>query len=625
MNSGFLINRLICTGDNVEDVSINFNPNTHVIVGPSNTGKSYVFQCIKYMLGSETKPKRITESIGYQDCFLEVTLANGDIITLRRSLDGGDAELYKCEHSEIRNYPEPPTILRVGKKPTQKIGTLNNYLLDVSNLRNVKVRRNLSGVSDEFKFSFIRHLTLIDETSIIKESSPIFTGQYGEDTKEKSILRYLSTGKDDSGIISKPKKDVISNRKGRMEVIDQLIEEYSSELNDYDYILQENEKIDEQIDKLERSIVELKDLIDSLYVRVTKYESTINRSWKEWKSNESRLLTVNELLSRSNLLHQHYLNDIDRLESVQETSNLFSELQFGNCPTCKQSLEGDEHLECDINDLENIKLASRKEIEKIKKLIFDLDITRKSLIFEKEELSQKIKSNKEDHIKYQEELSDFISRNIKTNVEKLDLLKNKLTERKQINRIIEKISNLENQKSDYKEEIDPMEGNYTFDELTTATTTELCKVIKQLLIEWGYSDIKSVSFSEETCDLVINGEHRNLAGKGYRALSYSAFIIGLMHHCIENRRSHSGVVLLDSPLCTLRSRHITKSSTYEQKDVIGDATKEKFYASISKYRDLGQIIILDNDGPIEPDSLHIGYTEFTEDKNRGRYGFYPVQ
>ncbi|EGQ9532358.1 AAA family ATPase, partial [Vibrio parahaemolyticus] len=52
MNSGFLINRLICTGDNVEDVSINFNPNTHVIVGPSNTGKSYVFQCIKYMLGS---------------------------------------------------------------------------------------------------------------------------------------------------------------------------------------------------------------------------------------------------------------------------------------------------------------------------------------------------------------------------------------------------------------------------------------------------------------------------------------------------------------------------------------------------------------------------------------------
>ncbi|HDM7598171.1 TPA: hypothetical protein PZ808_003113, partial [Staphylococcus aureus] len=101
-------------------------------------------------------------------------------------------------------------------------------------------------------------------------------------------------------------------------------------------------------------------------------------------------------------------------------------------------------------------------------------------------------------------------------------------------------------KSEYKIEIDPMDGNYNFDNLTTSNVTKLCNTIKTILIDWGYGDIESVSFSEESSDLIIDGEHRQLAGKGYRALSYSAFIIGLMQDCISNNRGHSGVVLLDS-------------------------------------------------------------------------------
>ncbi|MBT0343351.1 ATP-binding protein, partial [Vibrio campbellii] len=169
MGNGFIINRLICSGEGVENVSVDFSPTVHLIVGPSNTGKSYVFQCIKYMLGSQTKPKRITQSEGYQDCYLEITLlsAGGEVCTLHRSLDGGDAKLYDCEYSKIAEYDGKPIDLRVGKKPTQKVDTLNNYLLDISKLNGKKVRRNLSGITNDLFFSDIRHLTLIDETSII--------------------------------------------------------------------------------------------------------------------------------------------------------------------------------------------------------------------------------------------------------------------------------------------------------------------------------------------------------------------------------------------------------------------------------------------------------------------------
>ncbi|WP_305840647.1 coiled-coil domain-containing protein [Photobacterium leiognathi] len=624
MKSGFIINRLICKGNDLEEVYIDFDPNAHVIVGLSNRGKSYIFQCIKYMLGSQEKPKRITESEGYQYCFLEITLFNGESKTLCRSLDGGDAQLYECKYSEIVSFSESPITLRVGKKATKTVGLLNDYLLDVVNLKNKKVRRNLSGNTDKFSFSFMRHLTLIDETSIIKESSPILTEQRGEETKEKSIIRFLTTGKDDSGIISRPKKEVILNRRGRIELIEQLIDDYTSELDSYSYSSQDNKELNEQIDKIESSINELNNKLYQQYDRVKEYELAIDGHFKDLKENESRLVIIDELLSRSKLLSQHYENDIDRLESIYETNILFSELQLVNCPACRKVLDTSEHLECDAEDISRINTASVIEIEKINNLITELDVTQSNLELERYELLVKIKNNRDGYLEKQEQVSQYTSCDIKDNIDKLDVFKNKLNNLKQISHIFEKIDSLIYQKSNYKKEIDPLNGNYDFDDLTTANMTELCETIKVLLNDWNYSDVDSVSFSELECDLVINGENRQLAGKGYRALSYSAFIIGLMQFCIKNNRGHSGIVLLDSPLCTLRSKYVINTNNIDKKDIIMDSTKEKFYSAISQYKGLGQIIILENDAPAEPSSLELGFTEFTEDKNLGRYGFYPV-
>ena len=629
----FIINKLICTGKDLKEASIDFDPRTHVIIGPSNTGKSYIFQCIKYLLGSNTPPKRITQSKGYQDCFLEITLENGDVETLKRSLDGGHASLYKCAYGKIDSYLESPIELRVGIKGTKKIGTLGDYLLKVNNLEGIKVRRNLSGVTDDFKYSFLRHLTLIDEASIIKETSPIFSEQNGEATKEKSILRYLITGKDDSKVSSKPKSPVLNNRKGRLEVIELLISDYRSELEDYGVIepnlLSLETGINDQLGKLNTSIIKNTKRLESLYIYADKFESTLDDNWKEWKENESRFLKVKGLISRSELLNEHYLNDIERLRAVQEASDLLSGLEFGNCPTCHHLLSENEHLDCDKEDIEVINLATTAEIKKIENLINELTYTVSNLVKEKKQLELRIEFCKEKHKKRQDELLSFKAENIKDCITELEILKTKYIEQNHVKKILDKINDLELKKSEYEYEIDPMDGNYTFECLTTSTTTKLCQTIKSILIDWGYSDIETVSFSEKTSDLILNGQDRNLSGKGYRALSFSAFIIGLMHVCFEDKLSHSGIVLLDSPLCTLRSRHIRSSNnsnnSNNSNDVIGDEIKERFYDSISRYKDHGQIIVLDNDGPISPDALEIGFTEFTEDIYNGRYGFYPIK
>ncbi|WP_291276111.1 AAA family ATPase [Flavobacterium sp.] len=619
MNKGFYINRLIVNGSDREDVFITFSPNVHVIVGPSNTGKTHIFQCVKYMLGADSQPKPIKESEGYENCYLEIVLPDSTKHTLVRGLSGGHASLYECPYEEIKNYLREPEILYVGK-PKKNAITLSEYFLRLSNLNNKKVRRNQSGITDPLYFSDLRHLTLIDEVAIIKEGSPIFTGQRGEDTKEKSVLRLLLTGKDDSNVISKPKKNVIENRKGRMEVIAELIKNYKKELASFNYPEIDSDELDDQIKKLEASIESSKELLDSLYDQAKEYESTIDLHWVEWKENESRLITINELLSRFYLLEKHYDTDISRLDAIQEVGNAFSLLNISQCPVCNGEISDGDHAICSTDDIIN---ASRAELLKIETLKKELYSTTSTLKSEKEFLVETIEKNKKFHAEAQKYATDFVSENIRVMVKKLEDYRGALSEKNAIQKIIEKLEDLEDQKKLYEQEVDPMDGNYSFDELTTSTVTDLCDVVKGLLNEWKYDDVLSVSFSEKTCDLVINGYDRNLSGKGYRALAYAAFSIGLMHICLQPGRNHSGVTLLDSPLCTLRSRHLEKERNLQEKDVIGDKTKEAFYLGISKLKEKGQIIILENDGPAHPQDLNIGYTEFTKDANVGRYGFYP--
>ncbi|WP_280540612.1 hypothetical protein [Chromohalobacter sp. 11-W] len=622
MNKGFKIQRLIVTGLDCDDAVIKFASNAHVIIGPSNTGKSYIFQCVKYLLGSTNKPKRIKESYGYESCYLEICLANNSTHTIRRSLSGGDASLYECSYAEISKHTGEPESLIVGRKATKTKRTLNSYFLSILDLEDRKVRRNKGGVSNNFSFSFLRNHFLIDEISIIKEDSPVYTGQNGEGTKEESILRFLLTGKDDSAIASKPKQRVIDNRKGRMEVLDRLIEDYQKELSEFSEISINSNELDGQIERLGESISIENERLKELYEKVDVYESTINRYWTKWKESESRLLTVNELISRLELLGQHYDSDLYRLESLQESSAAYANLDFGLCPICNSKYDLENHEACSSEDIDDILLASSAEMSKIESLKIELGRTKNNLDVEKAKLLMEIKDAKLNHNLAQEERSKFMSEFIKTSVNELDALRVTLRDRQQALKIVNKLNDLIRQKEQYEVEVDPMDGHYDFDGLTTSTTNEFCEIVQGLLYDWGYSENPSVSFSEETCDLVIDGHDRNLAGKGYRALSYAAFCVGLMHTCLKNNLPHSGTVILDSPLCTLRSRHVKREAKIGNNDIISDETKEAFYSSIAKYRGLGQIVVLDNDGPSNPRSLDIGYTEFTEDTAAGRYGFF---
>ena len=50
--SRFYISQIAVSGDSVKYSTVDFKDGINLIVGPSNTGKSYIIACIDFMMGT---------------------------------------------------------------------------------------------------------------------------------------------------------------------------------------------------------------------------------------------------------------------------------------------------------------------------------------------------------------------------------------------------------------------------------------------------------------------------------------------------------------------------------------------------------------------------------------------
>jgi hypothetical protein len=80
-------------GKNVEPASVKFGPAVTLVRGPSDTGKSFIVDAIDFMLGANSL-KEIPERAGYSTVLLGLELPDTSVVTLSRSVDGGNFGVY---------------------------------------------------------------------------------------------------------------------------------------------------------------------------------------------------------------------------------------------------------------------------------------------------------------------------------------------------------------------------------------------------------------------------------------------------------------------------------------------------------------------------------------------------
>lgn len=588
---GFFIKKLELSGLRVESRKVEFGKGLNVIFGSSDTGKTFIFQCIKYMLGKGT-PKEVPESYSYNKVQLVIETYSGEEYVLERDLSDSDFKLLDKDKKFIKELKK--------ENKAKKEDTISDFLLDICNMSDKEIRKNAQGGKKKLYFQNLMKYFLLDEANIIKEDSLITTGQHIEKTFDKNTFKYLLTGKDDSLISVVEDDGDIEYRKGKLALYDELIKQLNqdleeSEFNDIDEQILE---IDEQIKNYESTYLESK-------IDLNKNNEEKNRLAKEILIEERALINNYEILTRAKLLKKQYMSDISRLEATLDTGIHLESVSSRNCPVCESDIENN------INSDELIS-ATKAEIHKIKLLLKELEESQKIYNSETKDMEEKL-SSKKGHlndviIKIENELKDFL-KGLSKIIKKFSDKKQELA---RIKTLKEKLDDYINKKNQISISTSNNVDKTSFEGLTASLMSPVVTELKNILQAIDFDNPKDadVHFSEDSLDFVIGPKNRKDFGKGYRAILYASFVIALLQH-LKDKPFQIGTVVIDSPLNPYKPDD-------KKVDKITNDLANNFYNYLYENIKNEQVILIENTAL--PDNLKncVNYYEFTKEK-----GFLP--
>ena len=618
-NFGFYISNLKVTGLTVKPANITFDAGFNVISGLSDTGKSYIFACINFMLGGGDPPKEIPESIGYTEVYLELQTYSGKSFTLNRNIKGGN---FKVREVEIDKFLTNGISTNLKEQHSNTSSdNISQFLLGLSGFAEKWAKQDKFNRKRCLSFRDIAGLTLIDEERIITTKSPVYvSGQYINQTAEQSVLEILLTGKDAKELEQVEEAKIYQSRiKGKIELIDSLVKELLEKV-----ILLEAENVYEKQKQLQNKIEQLSVVLQESSLKLEILTQQKQKLFNLISELESKNILYEELKTRFVLLQEHYNSDIQRLEFVTEGEELFSQLTTIKCPLCGGEMDK-EHYDCIIEDdkkSSSVIESIEKEIVKIKFKLSDLKSTLKQLEADKNERESLLIGLKANFKIVTSDIQFNIEPVKSSTKEEIDLLIQELTIVKEQDLLKAQIVSYYSQKSIFEKELakKPKLGELS-NGIKYTVLQNLCDIIKDILNKWKYPNVAVVNFNTEykVYDYIINNKIRNAHGKGIRAITYSAFIISLMDYCIEKNLPHSRTIIIDSPLTTYHG----KEQGEKEEDISKDM-QDSFFKDLCKTTKDRQIIILDNKDPNDDLKYKINYIHFTNDKVKGRQGFFPL-
>ncbi|HFJ9294250.1 TPA: AAA family ATPase [Bacillus cereus] len=617
-NVGFYIKKIMVYGENMEAAAVDFEKGLNIISGPSDTGKSYIFQCINYMLGSSDKPKEIDESIGYSSVFMEIETYSGDTYTLKRVVGKNEVNVYKTAICDIKKAT--PISLKC-KHHKEKKDNISAFLLKKSGFNHPSyVKEKKSGEIRTLSFRDFPTYIAISEGKIIKEVSPILSGQYTKTTVEQSIFKLMISGLDDSDQEGIQKEDISSKTKlqGQKELLERLIHQEEKELLDFSIGHLGTEFV------LDNKMREIQDELNSINEEINNQTTLRRSSWNEIEEDKSKYIAVSELIKRFQLLEEQYNSDLERLIFVREGNYYFSQLNFAVCPFCNQRVEntycnGGKH---DFNQTDtNLAESIEAEMNKIKLYLSDLQSTIKETESEQGELYNEIEEKKYRYNQTNDRINLMLEPR-ETNLK--ELLNNYILERDLLANYevrVAKVADMNKEKKIIEDKLKKPSQTVTNDEnegLILEALKDFCEYMSNTLKRWKFSKKPIVTY--EKGHFYVDSKPAKDYGKGYRSIIYSAFAISLMEFCKENNKPHPGFVVLDSPLTPYQGKKLTKND--ELSEEVKMDIQSAFFKDLSSIKKDMQVIIFENKEPNGKIKEKINYIEFTKDESYGRYGFF---
>jgi hypothetical protein len=607
ISGGFRLTRVALLGPSVPTAEIALQQGLNVISGPSDTGKTYIAQCIDFVLGAGNAPKRIPEATGYNRVSLTIQeYLNGRTHELERPLDGGEVLVRSDDVERVL----------AAKHDGDKVNTISGFLLELSKLRGRRVLvSKTKGSVRPLSFRDLSSLILIDEESIISQSSPVVTGQYTTSTVEAAVFRLLLTGRDDSGVVQVEDSKTLKTRRGaRVDVLDELLLRARSEFGALK-IEDNGVPLDVQLERIRKIAEEAASELSMQQENLSALENRRRETLLPLRRVQSRLDVLMELQQRFMLLEDQYTSDLRRLDAISEAGFRLSQMLEERCPVCGALPEHHviDHQRATASP-EDVVVACRAEAKNIRLLLNDLHET-----IEESKAEVAILENEATELRVEfRSVSDEIQ-------QRLQPLMQAAVKRLQDTQIESDRLRRGSDLQKHIAELDMMRAAAMAQPTTLApeglrTTIESESIehfadeAESLLRAWHFPNLTGVSFSEAEQDLLISGRLRSTHGKGVRAITHAAFNLALLKHCESLLMAHPGFVSLDSPLVVYRAP--------DKGERFSPDVKNEFYRSlVGRFSNL-QVIVFENEDPPLDISEEANLVRFTK-TDVGRSGFIP--
>lgn len=618
------------TGPNKPNAFMRFVAGANVISGLSDTGKSYILRCVDFVLGAEKMTKKIDEDEGYDTIYVEFSNPESKSLTLVRHLTGGDIKVY---YQSIDNIQGDGEVVVWKRKGTSAAKDITSVFLSFAGIKEAKLRKSKKGKLQRLSVRVLLPVFLVDETSIIAESSPVYGNSGYDHTARKRMLSYLLTGLDDDGVIS-AEHEVTAHAAARAKLL--VVNELLVPLEERLHLFQPTkvgehelaiDRADETINRLSSSLAENRQERERLQ---TERSEAVHKQ----QSAAGQIVALDELLNRYGLLDKRYESDLKRLDFIAEGSHFLGQLQEARCPLCDQPMDAEhrKHLSGRA-DAPAVYASSKSEAAKILGLRVDLTGAIESL-------EQRRIARMREHTEATKTLSDInaridrdLSPALRVTKERLDELFTRRLQLESIKTNFEQAESLRSLRVSLEKTLEnPVKSApKDWSQIDPIAVRKFCDEIEALLKEWSWPEAGRVDFDEKNVDINVDGKPRISHGKGVRAILHTAFTIALLRYCLKKGLPHPGFVFIDSPLTSHkegRDKQDTELVTNDGADSKIDPTIENgFWVSLTKLSKDIQIVILDNKEPPEAVVDSIAYHYFAGRKwiEGQRRGFLPAK
>ncbi|WP_205753005.1 hypothetical protein [Cupriavidus oxalaticus] len=576
----------------------------HTLVrGPSDTGKSHIWDCIWFLLGGTSAPEQFPESSGYDS--LELAFVHGEHeYVVRKAMAGGAAVVF-VRMDDIWVADGAPNPLE------QVEHDLGELLVKLSGAAGKQVLRNRSE-KGAVTGDDLRHWALLSQPGMISKDATSGKG-HGAPKRVSSFSLFL-TGLDDSAVElykSSSQKDQIT---GKLAIAESELARLKSGIPagaDRAETVAAFARVDERLDMFATQHQARSSLLKDLRQQISVEADALGAASKA-------LASATSIRERFLLLDQKYSSDLGRLGATDEGIAFFEVLSESPCPLCGSPVE--QHV--DPEDLKprapkKYRDAIAAEAEKIRDLRRGLQQSlghEQSRIadatLEVQRLTAAMKSLEEQETQILRAAALEFDADPRELAESHTRLSSLIGAFDEVDRLSQEIARLELEKKQKKTALIRNVGTHG---------DEVGKIALEMLVEWGFTTIKSVYVDAAACDLVIDGRRRLSYGAGKRGLFLTALTIALMRHAMNEKHPHLGVVVLDSPL----KAYAQKESSDTDRDIPTATVNASFYSWLSRWNGPGQIVVLENEAVDPAIAAVLKPIEFTDSLTHGRQGFYP--